>query len=90
MVHDALWASLGLGTHDAVYCVGCFEELLGRQLSPADFQRLPVNKPDADIMTDRLLDRLGLRRAGTDAVTGAPVQLDVIDLDTPLRSQASE
>lgn len=59
-VHDQIWAETGLGTHDAVLCVGCLEQRLGRQLQPEDFPDVPTNKPQVND-SERLLDRKGYK-----------------------------
>lgn len=64
-VHDAVWAAAGLRTHDAVLCVGCLEERLGRRLTPDDFRAVPINRLDQH-MSDRLLDRMGLVKVWID------------------------
>jgi hypothetical protein len=57
-VKDHIWAETGLGTHDAVLCVGCLEQRLGRQLHPEDFADVPTNKPSVH-NSERLLHRKG-------------------------------
>ena len=57
-VRDHVWAETGLGTHDAVLCVGCLEHRLGRQLQPEDFADVPTNVPSVHY-SERLLDRMG-------------------------------
>jgi hypothetical protein len=40
-VHDEVWAAAGMGRGHL--CVGCLEDRLGRQLTPADFIDCPLN-----------------------------------------------
>ena len=57
MVRDHLWP------RDCEYlCVGCLEARLGRELRPADFASVPVNRPSPR-MTPRLRNRLGAGRS---------------------------
>lgn len=58
-INDSLWASTGLRPHDAILCIGCLESILGRKLCPRDFPAsVPANEPH-ELMSNRLLDRLG-------------------------------
>ena len=41
-VLDDVWISAGL-TSDAILCVGCLEQRLGRQLSRRDFEAVPAS-----------------------------------------------
>lgn len=65
MVRDDIWSSIGLHEHDAVLCVGCLERMLGRELVRGDFADVEINEPH-EIMSDRLLSRLGLRKVYVD------------------------
>jgi hypothetical protein len=49
MVHDEVWAAAGMST--GRLCVGCLEDRLGRQLTPADFTDCKMN--DLAIADDR-------------------------------------
>jgi hypothetical protein len=41
MIHDELWEKTGAG--DAMLCIGCCEQKLGRQLNRDDFTEAPIN-----------------------------------------------
>jgi len=57
MLHDEVWRATKL---QGIYCVGCTEAALGRQLVPADFNDALVNRRTDSGMSSRLRDRLGL------------------------------
>lgn len=65
MVHDHLWFSTGLRSHDATLCLGCFEEILGRELRPDDFVAVEANRP-CETTSARLLERMGILKMYTD------------------------
>jgi hypothetical protein len=68
MVHDELWAEAGMEPCGGNLCVGCLEDRLFRQLTPADFTSAPINQPPFVVpLTARLLDRMGY---GGDALDG--------------------
>jgi len=69
MVHDSVWGAANMETNaafeqgltnirrpDGMLCVGCLENRLGRQLTPADFTDAEVNRWRA---SDRLKSRQG-------------------------------
>jgi hypothetical protein len=58
MVRDDLWDRYG--ACDGMLCIGCLETRLGRKLTPADFNDIPLNFKDDRDRSDRLRDRLGL------------------------------
>lgn len=43
MVRPEVWDAATGGDRRVLLCVGCVEERLGRQLTPADFTDAPVN-----------------------------------------------
>ena len=56
LVHDDLWKEFGV-VH-GMLCVGCLEQRMGRQLTPADFkERVGINGPDESRST-RLESRM--------------------------------
>lgn len=59
MVHDHVWQTCGLDTHDGCLCVGCLEQRLGRELAPRDFTPCPLNQGGFCKQSERLLNRLG-------------------------------
>lgn len=56
-VSDTVWESAG-ATPDAILCIGCLEDRLGRRLSRQDFPEALLNRPDYGWHSDRLVDRL--------------------------------
>jgi hypothetical protein len=63
MVHDALWASAGLGEDDTL-CIECFEKHLGRELTPDDFTNADLNDPNDTNTLWMWTDLFVLRRTG--------------------------
>src|SRR5258708_10590583 len=63
MVHDAVWASVGMTGDGGLLCICCLEDRLGRQLNRGDFTDAPINDPSYGRQSERLYDRL--RRAAT-------------------------
>jgi hypothetical protein len=61
MVHDEVWAATGLGELDGKLCIECLEKLLGRRLTPADFNEAPCNWDDETPRSARLRSRLAGR-----------------------------
>jgi hypothetical protein len=57
MVVDELW--YGAGLDEEILCVGCFEDIIKRQLTPADFNDYPVNHDLKQKRSNRLNNRLG-------------------------------
>ncbi|WP_445167025.1 hypothetical protein ACTXG7_24880 [Mycolicibacterium sp. Dal123E01] len=55
MVTDELWASSGFERQE---CYRCLEEVIGRQLQPADFKPLPCNDPKQANLSGDLLERI--------------------------------
>jgi len=41
MLHDEVWCSVA--SKFEMLCIACFEERLGRLLSPEDFVKMPIN-----------------------------------------------
>lgn len=56
MVHDELWEEYGCDL--GVLCVGCLENRMNRQLTPADFTDYPVNSVTGWKKSDRLISRI--------------------------------
>ena len=56
MVHDHVWAAAGIGYLDGWLCIPCLEGRLGRPLTGADLEAVPLNDPDVDDDTDRLAE----------------------------------
>jgi len=49
----------GIVSGQAILCIGCLEQRIGRRLVKSDFTRAPVNDlSDYDYKSDRLIDRL--------------------------------
>ena len=63
MVTDATWAAAGMEPLGGWLCVDCLESRLGRPLTGADFQPVPLNDPDVDDETPRLAE---LKRAAAE------------------------
>lgn len=57
MVHDQLWASIGMAADGGFLCIECLERRLGRQLKHTDFTDAPANIPGWR-KSPRLNDRL--------------------------------
>ncbi len=57
VVNDELWNEYGAG--DNMLCIGCFERLLGRELTCLDFIDAEINTEDK-MRSARLVDRLGI------------------------------
>jgi hypothetical protein len=57
MLTDEAWPMSPFG----YLCIGCVENRIGRQLTPADFKDVPVNEP-SPWDTDRLASRKGHAR----------------------------
>lgn len=55
---EHLSSAIGLREDEATLCVGCFEELLGRELQPEDFAA--SEPPDDLLASERLRTRMGL------------------------------
>jgi len=61
-VHDDLWARMGFRYDDATLCIGCFEKILGRRLQPDDFADAEIHERDPDLMSARLVSRMGMKK----------------------------
>lgn len=57
MVTDEVWEEADMD--EGMLCVACLEARLGRQLVPADFPELPINRGSFDY-SDRLRERMGI------------------------------
>lgn len=57
MLVDAVWFSVHHSKF-GMYCIGCFEDKLGRKLTKKDFAPVHVNNPKLYEMSLRLVDRL--------------------------------
>lgn len=57
MLDSDVWEAVA-DEHDRYLCIGCLEQRMGRQLTPDDFQDVPINQPDHG-KTERLISRLG-------------------------------
>lgn len=58
MILDKIWYDeLDLDEH--ILCIGCVETLLGRELTPVDFNEYPVNHDLSQKRSPRLNNRLG-------------------------------
>lgn len=57
MIKDEIWLAVN-PDDDGMMCIGCVEEVLGRELAPEDFTDCPLNQGDEG-KSDRLLNRLG-------------------------------
>ena len=57
-VHDPVWRQSGLGENDGKLCLGCLEKRIGRQLTPEDFKKVPINA-SRSVKSPRFLNRLG-------------------------------
>jgi hypothetical protein len=55
-VRDAVWKQAGMKADGGCLCIGCLEKRIGRQLTPKDFPRQPLNHPGMP-GTKRLLSR---------------------------------
>jgi hypothetical protein len=72
MVFDSVWDAAGMPSEILVFpagsyvwrpgilCIGCLERRLGRRLTPADFEPVPLSEWYEN-MTPRLAARLGYR-----------------------------
>lgn len=58
MVHDHLWAGVGMESDGGMLCIGCLEKRLGRTLTSVDFTAYPINQGYFSY-SDRLAERLG-------------------------------
>lgn len=58
MVHDAIWAQVGMQPHGGMLCIGCLEDRLGRMLTNLDFTAAPVNSGFFCDQSARLRDRI--------------------------------
>ena len=56
-VLDTVWDEAG-ALPDAILCIGCLEQRLGRQVSRRDFLPAMLNDPSYGLHSDRLIDRL--------------------------------
>ena len=54
MVHDDVWAAVGMEPNGGWMCISCLEARLGRRLTGADLKDLPINDPRRDDDTPRL------------------------------------
>ena len=64
MVKDGVWADAG-GSPEfgwGMLCIGCLEKRLGRQLVSTDFLDIYLNSLDFGIKSERLLNRLAVKR----------------------------
>lgn len=66
MVQFDLWYQAVPKGKSGMLCIGCLENRLGRQLTPADFLDAPLNQVDfhwpngrIEVKSPRLLNRLG-------------------------------
>lgn len=57
MLKDKVW-ELVHNSPNGMYCIGCFESKLGRELSRIDFNDSYINDPHFAPMSMRLFDRL--------------------------------
>lgn len=60
MVHDHVWNSVDMYAYSGMLCIGCLENRLGRELTPSDFPKYPVNDKWFSKKSERLLNRLGV------------------------------
>ena len=58
-VHDRIWASAGMGSHDGMLCIGCLEKRIGRKLEPGDFGYCLINHDPLYFRSSRFFNRLG-------------------------------
>jgi hypothetical protein len=62
MVTDTVWKQAWAGHrkwwHLEILCIGCLEARLNRKLTRDDFIDAPINNPDSEYMSERLLDRI--------------------------------
>lgn len=65
-VHDDVWSQTGLARHGGCLCIGCVERRIGRRLTADDFPATENNRPD-EMLSDRLLNRLGMQLVCEDA-----------------------
>lgn len=63
MLRDTVWEQ-ALPAVDGMLCIGCVEKRLGRELNGHDFIDAPINDDHVN-MSPRLLNRLGVDKAGT-------------------------
>jgi hypothetical protein len=54
MVHNRVWAEAGMTPLGGWLCIPCFEDRLGRPLTPADLADVPLNDLDGDKDMPRL------------------------------------
>lgn len=56
-VNDQLWFDV-IGDFNVMCCIGCFEQRLGRQLTPNDFPKVTINDPKYEPKSQRLMNRI--------------------------------
>jgi len=59
MLIDETWGLTGLGKY-GMLCIEHVEDRIGRKLVPSDFNNSYLNRPRTGILSQRLMDRMGI------------------------------